>query len=500
MSKELKGPGEKKLFEEVYDVNPPYAYVGIERINEEVRYVVIEPFLTEREKEIIEKIKEILLTESHIDIEKLKDRKIAEEFLKKEIHRIVKSYKFKLNEEQVDKLSYYIFRDSLGYGKIDVLVRDPNVEDISVIGVNIPVYVWHRNYENISTNVVLNEGELRALISKLSYRAGKQISVSKPILDGFLPEGYRIHIVLDEVSLRGGSFTIRKFSRTPYTVVDLIKFGTLSPKLAAYLWSLIENFRSLMICGGTAAGKTTLLNAISMFIHPDAKVVTIEEARELRLPHENWVPLVTRPAMEGLEEITLFDLLKSALRQRPDYVIVGEIRGEEAYTFFQAIATGHGGLCSMHSESGEAAIKRLITRPMNVPLLLIPMISTIVLIAKVKIGGKIARRVIDVKEIRGVDVSTGDVHLNPVFKWVKDKDSFSFSERSYVLEKISEISLRSPDEVIDDLNDKALILKWMLKKDLHDYDQIANVVREYYRNKTGLLDKVRMEAAIYGIK
>lgn len=493
-----KALSERIYFKEVYVVNPPFASAGIEDSNGRLRYVVIEPILTDEEIRLLNRIRRILLEETSVDLAKIKDASTARKLLRDRVTQIIKDYKLKVRDEQLEKLMYYIYRDSLGYGKIDVLIKDPNIEDISIDGVNVPVYVWHKFYESIPTNIVLNEVELRNLISKLSYRVGKQVTISRPILDGLLPEGYRVHIALDQVSLRGGSLSIRKFSESPFTIIDLINFGTISAEVAAYLWILIENLRSIMICGSTAAGKTTLLNAVSMLIYPDSKVITIEEARELRLPHENWIPLVTRPAIhEGVEEITLFDLLKSALRQRPDYIIVGEIRGEEAYNFFQAIATGHGGMCSIHAENIDSAIKRLITKPMNVPLLLIPMMNVVALISRVKVGGKIVRRVTRVSEIAGVDEKRSWVVFNPVFEWTGEKeDSFKFTGKSFMFERIAEFLHRPVESIYEELENKSLILKWMVKKHLNRYDQVASVIKEYYRSRERFLRKVKMESAL----
>ena len=498
----MKVEEEKRAFKEVYPVNPPFALAGIEEYRGRLRYVVIEPILTENEQEVLEKVKRILLEEIRVPLEDLREEEKVKKLVRDKTYEIIRNYKFKLTEEQINKIIYYIVRDSLGYGKIDVLIKDPNIEDISIDGANIPIYVWHRMYENLPTTITLDENELRSLISRLSYRVGKQVTVSRPILDGLLPEGYRVHIALNQISLRGGSLSIRKFAETPFTIIDLIRFGTISTEMAAYFWTLLEHLRSIMVCGATAAGKTTLLNAISMLIHPDAKIITIEESRELRLPHKNWIPLVTRPALqEGMEEITLFDLLKSAMRQRPDYVVVGEIRGEEAYTFFQAIATGHSGLCSIHADSIDAAIKRLMTKPMKVPLLLIPMMNVLVLISRVKIDNKIVRRVTKVTEIEGIEEKGEWIKLNEVFTWTgADEDRFEYSGRSYMVKKISEIK-HIPEEVIEtEFRDKNLIIKWMANRGLRRYENVAGIIEEYYRNRASLLRRVKVEATYYGIK
>ncbi len=309
-------------------------------------------------------------------------------------------------------------------------MRDINIEDVSCNGTAIPIYVWHRYYESIPTNVSYSsKDELDAFVTRLAYKAGHQISVSRPILEGTLPEGFRVHLTLDEVSKRGDTFTIRKTRAIPFTIIDLINFGTVSPHMAAYFWTLIDNLRSIIVAGATASGKTSLLNSISMFIKPEMKAVTIEEVRELVF-HENWIPMVTRPSFQpGVEEVTLFDLLKSSLRQRPDYIVVGEIRGEEAYTLFQSISVGHGGLCTIHAENVETVEKRLLTKPMDIPPLLIPMMNAIALIERTKIRDITVRRVSDVSEITGVDDTNGRAKFLKVYEWDHERDSARFSSQ-----------------------------------------------------------------------
>ncbi len=332
-----------KVFKEFYKVIENFGYAAIvyDRATGRLEYLVIEPELTEEEREALERIKRYIVETSEPDLSILNDREAMEEYIKERFEEILKKYKVRVKPESKDKLIYYLIRDLLGYGELEVMMRDPNIEDISCDGVGLPVYVWHRRYESLPSNVVYRTSEdLMRTLNRLAYKAGKQISVAFPIVEGALPEGYRIHLTLSEVSRRGGTFTIRKFREEPFTVIDLIKFKTLSPLLAAYLWLLVDLKRSIMILGVTGSGKTTTLNAVAMLIRPEAKIVTIEDTPEINLPHENWIPLVTRPSHERWRmDVTLYELLRTALRQRPDYIIVGEIRGEEAYTLFQAIAS-----------------------------------------------------------------------------------------------------------------------------------------------------------------
>ena len=486
---------EKQEFIDRYIVIEPFGMAAITRGPEgKLRYFVVEPELDEREIRELGRLKMILLEEAVLPLEKLKERAFVEGFLRIHIKKTIKNHKLKIPDDRLEEFFYYIMRDFLGYGVLDVFMKDPNIEDISCDGEAIPLYVWHKFYENLQTSVSLTKEELNSVILRLAYRTGYQVTVSNPILDGDLPDGSRAHIALGEVSKRGGSFTIRKFSEKPFTVVDLINFGTMSAEVAAYFWIMIENFRSMMISGATASGKTTLLNAIAMFIFPESKICTIEETREIRLPHENWVPLVSRQVFhEGIKEITLFDLLKSSLRQRPDYIVVGEVRGQEAYTFFQAIGTGHGGLCTIHSDSIETSVKRLLTKPMDVPLMLMGLMQVGVHISRVRVGGETTRRVVEIKETIGIDEETEKVEFNPTFNWGgADNDSFLFSGRSIVFERMAEQNFIPVENYYGELEDRAELLRWMALKKRMTYNEIAETIRRFYYDKDGVMQEVRL--------
>ena len=301
------------IYKEFYSVIPPFGYIGIQvdDVTGKKIYNVIEPTLSEDEQDILRAIKEAIIINVGVPLKVLKNDELMKKYLDDMIKKIINKYKKEIPLETDDKLKYYLMRDFMGYGKIDLLFHDPNIEDISCNGFNTPIYIWHRVHESLSTNIIFpTREELNFVVNRLVYKTGNQISIANPILEGTLPEGYRAHITLDEVSRRGDSFTIRKYRPNPFTVVDLIQLGTISPRIAAYTWILVEYLRSMMVCGAVASGKTALLNSISMFIKPEMKVVTIEEVRELRL-HENWIPMTTRPSYQpGIQEITLFDLLK----------------------------------------------------------------------------------------------------------------------------------------------------------------------------------------------
>jgi len=480
---------EPQTFRDFYPVNPPFGYIGIE--NEEgtgkLRYRLVEPTLDGDENLILKELKDNIIERMDIPVSLLDDKDKMKEYLREESKKIFKKLKWDVPAESEEKFLYYLTRDFLGYGKIDLLMLDPNIEDISCNGVDTPIYIWHRVYESLPTNVVYaSERELDRIVTRLAYKTGHQISIAQPMVEGTLPEGHRIQLTLEEVSKRGQTFTIRKFRHNPYTIIDLINFGTLSPLISSYLWVLVENLRSIMVCGATASGKTALLNSLGMFINPEMKVVTIEETRELRL-HENWVPMITRPSYQpGVKEVTLFDLLKSALRQRPDYIIVGEVRGEEAYTLFQSIAVGHGGL---------------------IPEMMLPLMNVIVEITRVKIGDRVARRVVNVAEIIGLP-ATGTTQTEEIvelmnrFEWDPDDDSFRYNEPSeldLILEEnkdiftlISTMRHIPVEKLKEEMSRREVVLSWMARKDVKSYEDVRRIVRNYYIDP----DKVYNEARL----
>jgi len=464
---------------DLYEVAPPFAYAAITRDRSTGRtlYRVVEPPLTGKEKLVVEEVKKLLLESQKPAVDELR-RKGVEEVLRERVLATIKRFKLPVPEEAVDKVFYYVRRDMLGYGRLDVLVRDPRIEDISCDGVGIPVYVWHSRYESLPTNVVFESPEeMESILVRLAHKAGKHISVANPIVEGALPEGYRLHAALSEVSRKGGTFTIRKFREIPFSIVDLVKLGTVSLELAAYLWLVVESKKSLMVVGATASGKTTTLNALATFIRPEAKIVTIEEVPELNLPHENWVPLVARLSTDPwARSVDLFDLLKSALRMRPDYIIVGEVRGEEAFTLFQAIATGHAGMCTMHAENADYAVKRLISEPMKVPEFLVPLMNVFITIKRIAVGEKVVRRVVEVRETLPGEKGP---EWNTVFKYNPIDDRLVRAERSKLLQIIASERFLPVQELEEELERRQAVLSFLIEKSITDYARVSRVVRDY---------------------
>jgi len=438
------------------------------------------------------------MEEVDVNLKEIETKEKAENYLKEKTKEIIKKYHIKIPSEAVDKLIYYIIRDFIGYGKIDPLMKDHLIEDISADGVNIPIYVWHRMYESLPTNIIFkDEAELDSFIIRLAYLSGKNISIASPILDSSLPDGSRIQLTYgNEVTRRGSTFTIRRFRVDPLTISDLIAFKTISSEMAAYLWYIIENRASVIVAGGVAAGKTTMLNCLSMFIKPEMKIVSVEDTQELNLPHENWIPSVVRLGF-GQENkrsgmITLFDLLKAAVRQRPDYIIVGEVRGEEAYTLFQAMATGHLGMSTIHAESVEAVINRLESEPMNIPKPLIAMADVIMVMTRTEIEGKPARRTSTMTEVVELDSKKKNILTEEVFRWNQREDKFVFSGHDTILERHMKKLDIDQEDIRRELHRRKIVLEWMVHKGIRRYTDVANVIREYYTNPNRVFQKARV--------
>ncbi len=488
------------MFREVYSIEEPYVYAAVVKdpTTQQVRYEVIEPTLLKEEEDELKEIKHILIEEIDVNLKDIETREKATEYLEDKVREIVREYDFKMAEEAINKFMYYIVRDFVGYGKIDPLMKDHLIEDISADGVNIPIYVWHREYESLPTNIIFNDvDELNSFVIRLAYLAKKNISIATPMLDAALPDGSRIQLTYGtEVTRKGSTFTVRRFRVDPLTISDLITFNTISSEMAAYFWYAIENRASILVAGGVAAGKTTALNCLSMFIKPELKIVSVEDTAELNLPHENWIPSIVRSSFRqhkgGTGAITLFDLLKAAVRQRPDYIIVGEIRGEEAYTLFQALATGHLGLSTIHGESANAVINRLESEPMNIPRPLLTMIDAIMVQLRTEIEGIPARRALAVTEVLGLDSDRKELLTNDVYQWDARGDAFLYSGSSHILEKSMKKLGLTKNELQKELHRRKMVLEWMMEKKIRKHDDVAAVIREYYADPARVYRKARL--------
>ena len=394
-----------------------------------------------------------------------------------------------LDEESKDTIYYHIFRDFLGFSRIDILMHDDGIEDISCDGPNPPIFIHHRKYEAIETNIYFDEEEeLNSFVVRLCQVSGKQISIFSPIVDGKLPDGSRLQATLSRTVTRGSTFTIRKFKENPLTPIDLLKFQSLSVEMAAYFWMVIENGASILFCGGTASGKTTALNALLLFVPSSHKIVSIEDTREVNIPHKNWIAGTTRKGFSTAEDnktgkdIDMFDLIRAALRQRPRVIIVGEVRGKEAYSLFQAMATGHTAYATVHASTIHTLIQRLENPPVSLPRALLTSLDVIVFQNAVPIGGKMVRRMTSVTEIIKLDSDTNQLIFMAPFTWVsKTDDRFESSKTSKILNKIKQQNDWNDEQLEEELENRMIVLQWMMKKNVSSYQDFGRVIADYQK-------------------
>jgi len=493
-----------ETFVEYYPLLDPYSYAAIvEDKKNELKYQVLEPTLTLEDETWVNEIKDILWDELIVNSKEFKDKKESEEFLKTKIEETIKKYKIEVDINALYKYQYYLTRDFLNYGKIDGLMRDENIEDISCDGTGIPLFVWHRKYESIQSNIIFQTAqELENFVFKLAYLCGRHISIAQPLLDGTLPDGSRAQVTYGtEVTPKGSTFTIRKFNKTPLTITDLIVYKALSTEMAAYFWFLIENRHSVMIGGDIGGGKTSMLNAISLFIRPTLKVVSIEDTQEIRLPHQNWEMMVTRQGLGtsagalgagGIGSIGMFDLLRASLRQRPDFIIVGEIRGEEAYALFQAMATGHLGLTTIHAEHVQGVLHRLTTRPMNIPRTQVENLNAISIVRRLVVNNVSLRRTVSVSEMVGWDRKKKDFKLKEIFRWDAEKDVYNRVGKSHLLKEIATQWGYSMKEIDQELEKRKVILDYMVLQHIRSYEDVSKLVLDYFSEPEKVYRKAKV--------
>lgn len=464
--------------------------IALNEKTNQVEYLLYEPRLSEFEYELLERLHEdmrsvLILTDEEIGV----DRRVL---LMEKMRTLLDEYGITLEEGSLFRLQYYLVRNFIGWGRIDALMKDPFLEDISCDGHRVPLFLYHRKYRNVKTNIMFEAEVLNSLAVSLAQRSGKHISTGTPMLDATLPDGSRLQLTLGtEVTTRGTSFTIRKFREDPFSPVELMEYGTFSAEQLAFFWIAIENNKSLLFIGGTASGKTSSLNAVSLFIPPMAKVVSIEDTREITLYHENWIASVTRETVaEGSNIISMFDLLRAAMRQRPEYILVGEVRGVEAQTLFQAMNTGHTTFSTMHAGSVDAAIHRLENEPLNVPRNMVTALNIVSVQAQIYRGTERVRRCLEIVEIAGIDPSTGNLRVNTVFDYDPVTDVFSYKGRSFIYADIAERRGWSREQLEQEIFTRKRILDAMEKQKIIDYKQVSKIFHAYSINPRHVIENL----------
>lgn len=480
-----------------YPLLPPYAFVHIfwDEQTKELVYFIEEPLLTDIEKEVLRLVQ--LGLEEMINISYVRAAKanVVIQYLERSVQSILAELGAKVSEETYKKIMYYIYRDSVGLNEIEPIINDYYIEDIECNGVGFPVYVVHRKYQNLRTNIIFKEHpQLVNFVEKLAQKAGKYISYAKPMLDGALLDGSRVNATYtDDVTTRGPTFTIRKFTKDPWTPIHLVSFNTASAEAFAFYWIATEHKFNQLIVGETASGKTTFLNAVLNFIPPESRIVSIEDTREINIMHENWLPSVTRmgfgmPNILGKQygEVTLFDLLRETFRQNPDYVVLGETRGKEAYVLFQGMASGHPSYSTFHAASVETLTRRLSTPPISLPPSLIESLDIVTIITNAKTQDKNKRMVREVSEVIRVTESL-HVETNKVFEWDTATGKLEYKNNSVVLAKISARTGIPKQALEDELKLRAALLKKMMEKNIFGYKEVSKVINGYYRTRSSVL-------------
>ncbi len=477
-----------------YSLISPYtsAHIYWKPEKSEVVYELEEPILGQTEKMILNRIEKAMRELINLNLIVERTTRARIEYIDKTARLLITELGMQITEDSYKKIFYYLFRDFTGLSEVEPLVRDYFIEDIECNGVNTPLYVVHRLYRNLRTNVAFKSiDKLAGFVEKLAQRCGRYVSYASPILDGTLADGSRVNATYTkDITSKGPTFTIRKFTKVPWTPTQLIALNTLSPEMLAYLWLLIQYKGNMLITGGTASGKTTLLNAIAFFIPPEARVVSIEDTREINLPRENWLPSVARSAIgpSKIGEIDLFSLLKNSFRQNPDYVVVGEVRGKEAFVLFQGMASGHASISTMHADSVDTVIKRLETPPIELSPTLVNTLDVVGIMAHAIVNKQQTRRLRELVEV--VNVTPEGIALtNTPFMWNPVDDRFYFKKDSKLFEKIALKFGLTKEEIFKEFEIRVRLLFELYKRRVFGFDEVQWVINMYYKNPTAVLKK-----------
>lgn len=483
-------PGGTSLAEKgmTYPLIAPYAIARIifDQKDEQLTYNVVEPKLSEKETSLLHKIKEGFIQMIDVRLEDIEKKETLMKFLENNVKKILDSLSVKTSETEYSKIMYYIYRDYVGLNRIEPLLADPFVEDVGCDGVGIPVYIVHQKLGSMRTSIIYtDEKELKEFVTKLAERCDRYISYAEPLLDGSLKDGTRVQASLtSDVTTRGPTFSLRKFKEEPFSPPDMVRLNTASSEMMAYLWYVVERGANILISGGVSTGKTSFLNSISIFIPPEAKIISIEDTRELSLPHENWIPGVSRMGFTGTGtgEVTMFELLKESFRQNPDYLIVGEVRSKEAYVMFQGMSSGHPSMSTMHAGSVDDLMKRLQTKPISLSPGLLESLDIVIIMIHARDKGKSSRRVKEIVEIRDIDKETGAARTNKAFTWLPSSDEFEYKGGSWVLTELAKESGTSMNDVIREVSKRKAIIEWMLRNNITRMEEVAKYIYMYHRD------------------
>ncbi len=483
ISPKIKIPKDIKKVNIRYELIKNFISVAIYYQGKELVYEIIEPKLTKKEAIIFDKLYEGLLQLIDLSPMDFKNKNELIKYFENKIKFLLKEYDYQVSEKSYNKLMYYIYRNFVGFNEIEGLMLDDYIEDINCNGLNTEVYIKHRLFGNLKTNIIYkNSKDIKNFIIKLAQRCNKHISYSNPFLEGSLADGSRIEgTISEEISPKGPNFSIRKFRRVPFSPTELIASNSISAEAFAYLWYLIEHKSNILIIGGAGVGKTTLLTSLLTFIPTNSKIVSIEDTREIRIHHGNWIATVSRESVGGLKigEVDLNKLLRESFRENPEYVVVGEVRGKETYVMFQGMASGHPTLSTFHSEDLPSVISRLKNPPINLSSSLIELLDVVITIVKYESKNSIMRRVKKIEEFIKMDEIRGVAETKTIVSYNSKKDNFEYTPISRILEKISidqGINLKNIKKII---KNREKFLLSLVRKKIFDMYEVQKEIENY---------------------
>jgi len=458
------------------------------------RYEITFPKIEEATRAVLDSIREKIITEITFKTEDILNPEetegIQKNFTAKAKELITKELPH-ISKEKIEILIGILAQEALGLGPIEFMLKDQGLEEIVINSSKEPIWVYHRRYGWLKTNIVINdEAKIYNYAAQIGRRVGTQITNLNPLMDAYLSTGDRANATLFPISSNGNTLTIRKFARRPWTITDFIEMNTISPEAAAFLWLAVQYEMNVVCTGGTASGKTTFLNVLSMFIPPTQRIISIEDTREIQLPpFLHWVPLTTRPPnIEGRGEVTMLQLMINALRMRPDRILVGEIRrSKEAEVLFEAINTGHSVYSTLHANTSEETFKRLVNPPINIPVSLLSSLQLIAVMHRDRRKG--IRRVLQITElIPSGGLEEIKIELNDIFKWIPSKDKIiEWGKPQRVWNEIKLFSGMDDKEMLKNLDEKKKILLWLVKNKIKDINKVGKIISDYYKDPEKVL-------------
>ena len=477
-----------------YVVVSPYVSVHIywDQKEGELVYEIEEPVLNEENNNNYKQIEQAMREVVNVNLSLKKTQEGLIDYVDKTARLIISELGLKIGEEVYKNIFYYLYRDFIGLNEIDSMMHDYFIEDIECNGVGEPLYIVHRIFRNMRTNIKFETvEELASFVEKLAQKTGRYISYATPLLDGSLPDGSRVNATYTaDVTSKGPTFTIRKFTKVPWTPIQLLNFNSISPEMLAYFWLLFQYKSNVMIVGGTASGKTTLLNALAFFVPPEARIVSIEDTRELNLLRENWLPSVVRTGVsaQGVGEVDMFRLLKNSFRQNPDYVVVGEVRGKEAAVLFQGMASGHASISTMHADSVETLIRRLETPPINLNPSLVNSLDVVAIMTHAIVNKQETRRLRGIVEIVNVQ-KDGTALTNTPFSWNPSDDRFYFKKDSKIFKKIADKYGIPEQQIQKEFETRTKLIYELFRRRIFGFEEVQRIVNDYHKNPGNVLKR-----------